>query len=396
MITKHDLQGADETLAAYPAGSALMRLAELLAPASLIEPELLRHVRLACIPEADVTVEQALWFSELIRSRSDQGVVFGTAVRLNLQRRLQRRLATQRDLVERARSVMGTLHRDQTPLLALEESLAWSEVFGDTQALRAAADTLIESLLAGREGMEHWLTRVWDSLPAPLRHTPAGQNLAQVAAVHGADVDIVAAQDLDVSRVIHLLPLVPVYIRRDNMLLHLGVPAAEATHGIRVPDTRPVVLELFWETNGHRYTEKVVLRARESKTLDVRSGTVSLRTLAGARYEIEPVRTEFALEIEILAAGSGQSLLLTYGGPDDPHRMLVDCGPPSTARTIQHRLDELPLERRRLDLLVISHIDDDHIGGAIRLLENEKSELRCHDIWFNGFRHLEQIGEIIA
>ena len=395
MITKQDLQNASEILAAYSTSSPLVRLAELLAPAALIEPELLRHMRLACIPEADVMVEQALWFSELVRSRGDHGLALGTAVRLILRRRLQRRLATQRNLVERARSVMETLHREQTPLLALEESLAWSEVFGDTAALRAAADTLIDSLLAGRDGMEHWLTRAWDSLPAPLRHTPAGQSLAQVAAVHGADVEILAPQELDVARVLHLLPLVPVFLRRDDARLHLGVPAADATHGIRVPDTRPVVLDVFWQQAGSDHMEKAILRGRESQVIDVGSGTVSVRTLAGSRYQIEPVAAAFVLELEILAAGSGQSLLLTYGKPDARLHVLIDCGPAPTARAIQNRLDELPPDQRGLELLVLTHIDADRIGGAIALLENEKRAVQYGDIWFNGFRHLEQLGEII-
>ena len=53
----------------YGAGSALVALAELASPACRIEPQLLRRLRLACLPEADVSIEQELWQSELINAR---------------------------------------------------------------------------------------------------------------------------------------------------------------------------------------------------------------------------------------------------------------------------------------------------------------------------------------
>src|SRR5262245_4800263 len=89
-----------------------------------------------------------------------------------------------------------------------------------------------------------------------------------------------------------------------------------------------------------------------------------------------------AVEIEILAAGSGQSLRLTYGKSDAPRHILIDCGPAPTARAIQNWLDELPPDQRRLELLVLTHIDADRIGGAIPLLSNEQLQVQYGDIWF--------------
>ena len=86
------------------------------------------------------------------------------------------------------------------------------------------------------------------------------------------------------------------------------------------------------------------------------------------------------LEIEILAAGSGQSLRLTYGRSDAPLHVLIDCGPAPAARAIQNWLDELPPDQRRLEgLLVLTHVDADRIGGAIPLLSNEKLAVQCRD-----------------
>jgi glyoxylase-like metal-dependent hydrolase (beta-lactamase superfamily II) len=37
---------------------------------------------------------------------------------------------------------------------------------------------------------------------------------------------------------------------------------------------------------------------------------------------------------------------------------------------------------------VVSHIDADHIGGVIELLEDTALGVSFGDIWFNGYRHL--------
>ena len=40
------------------------------------------------------------------------------------------------------------------------------------------------------------------------------------------------------------------------------------------------------------------------------------------------------------------------------------------------------------DLLIITHIDIDHINGIIELLKEKKIDISFDDIWFNAYRHL--------
>lgn len=94
--------------------------------------------------------------------------------------------------------------------------------------------------------------------------------------------------------------------------------------------------------------------------------------------------------IEMLPAKHGDSLLVEYGRAEEIRRILIDGGTPGAYKAVSGRLRELqeaegPLE---FELLVITHIDDDHIGGILSLLEKEEIDVSFRDIWFNGYGHL--------
>lgn len=89
--------------------------------------------------------------------------------------------------------------------------------------------------------------------------------------------------------------------------------------------------------------------------------------------------------IEMLPAAHGDSLWIEYGSGRDVHRILIDGGPAHAYPALRQRILHLPAAERRFDLLVITHIDADHIEGIIRLLLDAEA-LDCHfdRIWFNG------------
>lgn len=93
----------------------------------------------------------------------------------------------------------------------------------------------------------------------------------------------------------------------------------------------------------------------------------------------------------MLAAGNGDALLLEYGDETSPRRILVDGGTSSAwEEGLRARIERLPAEQRRFELLVISHVDADHIDGALALLEDESLGVEVGDVWFNGWRHLPE------
>jgi len=99
------------------------------------------------------------------------------------------------------------------------------------------------------------------------------------------------------------------------------------------------------------------------------------------------------LSVEMLAARYGDSLLVTWGAPGDKHRMLIDAGLAGAYPAIKARLGELDCD---IDLFVVTHVDTDHVGGAVKLLADDEVAQRVAGVWFNGYVHLEQFSDILG
>jgi glyoxylase-like metal-dependent hydrolase (beta-lactamase superfamily II) len=76
------------------------------------------------------------------------------------------------------------------------------------------------------------------------------------------------------------------------------------------------------------------------------------------------------LRIELLPAGYGDAILVAYGdGATPQHHILIDAGQAKTAPSVLDRLATLRAAGGVIDLFVVTHIDNDHIGGALKLLK---------------------------
>jgi len=96
--------------------------------------------------------------------------------------------------------------------------------------------------------------------------------------------------------------------------------------------------------------------------------------------------------VQALPARQGDCLWIEYGESKHPHRLLIDGGTPETVDTLQSRILAFPVNQRNFELLVITHIDNDHIGGLLKLLDAGIPGLKFEDVWFNGWRHLPGSG----
>lgn len=95
--------------------------------------------------------------------------------------------------------------------------------------------------------------------------------------------------------------------------------------------------------------------------------------------------------LTIFQADKGDCLLLTS---TDGKRMLIDGGMPASFKaSVQPELEKLASKQRRpfvLDLIYVSHIDQDHIGGVLELFRwraaaKDKFPIRLRELWHNGF-----------
>ena len=105
-----------------------------------------------------------------------------------------------------------------------------------------------------------------------------------------------------------------------------------------------------------------------------------------------------SIEVEIFPAAFGDAILVRCVSGLESVNILIDGGVRSTyEHYIEKRLRELGSQGHRLNLLVVTHFDTDHIGGVLELLKDNgpaatPDVIEISDIWHNGYRHLEMKG----
>jgi beta-lactamase superfamily II metal-dependent hydrolase len=92
----------------------------------------------------------------------------------------------------------------------------------------------------------------------------------------------------------------------------------------------------------------------------------------------------------MLPAEDGDCLLIEAVGADNSRTtILIDGGRYHTYSSWVKVLRELLGDRAIVDLLVVTHVDADHIGGALALLEDAARGFDIRGIWFNGHQQVK-------
>lgn len=109
-------------------------------------------------------------------------------------------------------------------------------------------------------------------------------------------------------------------------------------------------------------------------------------------------------KLHVIQARFGDSLLLEFGEPNQARHILIDGGPPGNyASDLRASLDEVPGIGGKLDLIVLSHIDNDHIVGVLDLLADIEDDqvskrpprTQVAQLWHNSFdRSIDPEGKI--
>lgn len=98
--------------------------------------------------------------------------------------------------------------------------------------------------------------------------------------------------------------------------------------------------------------------------------------------------------VEMLPAGHGDALVIEYGTKNDQHQLLIDAGTYHAWDGVQAEL--MRREKDKYEIFVITHIDEDHIGGAISLLDDWNLKRRIDNVWFNGYIHCASGGNVLG
>jgi Predicted hydrolase (metallo-beta-lactamase superfamily) len=93
--------------------------------------------------------------------------------------------------------------------------------------------------------------------------------------------------------------------------------------------------------------------------------------------------------LHLLPAANGDCLLLQWQYQNQNHHLLIDGGTPGSYPTgLKPVLQQLHDANEIIDLLVLTHIDNDHIGGILKLAsEIEKGDFRKNFVnqwWYNS------------
>lgn len=97
--------------------------------------------------------------------------------------------------------------------------------------------------------------------------------------------------------------------------------------------------------------------------------------------------------LEALPAREGDCLIMSYGADGDRVRhVVIDAGHASTGRALAVRLRDDGIDR--IEVLVVTHVDADHIEGTLDFIKGVADRVEIGDVWFNGWKHLDDREEL--
>lgn len=92
------------------------------------------------------------------------------------------------------------------------------------------------------------------------------------------------------------------------------------------------------------------------------------------------------MRIKFLPAFNGDCILVSFEYENRKRNILIDGGVPRTyLRHLKPELEKLIQQKENIDLLIVTHIDDDHIGGIKELYQDtDFNKDFIKEVWFNS------------
>lgn len=96
------------------------------------------------------------------------------------------------------------------------------------------------------------------------------------------------------------------------------------------------------------------------------------------------------MRIKFLGVGCADAIRITFRGLDNvTHNIFIDGGPErnTTYNVLRHEIEEIISSGETIDMWIITHIDDDHIGGLLKYIQDNEliGKLDLHEtiFWYN-------------
>lgn len=97
--------------------------------------------------------------------------------------------------------------------------------------------------------------------------------------------------------------------------------------------------------------------------------------------------------IKMYPAQEGDAFLVSLDSGSGTKNIVIDMGLSETYYSeIRPDLVRMKSDGQKVDLLIITHIDQDHIQGAIEFIKDngiDQSVIEVQEVWHNSFRHLQ-------
>ncbi|ADL52136.1 MBL fold metallo-hydrolase [Clostridium cellulovorans] len=92
------------------------------------------------------------------------------------------------------------------------------------------------------------------------------------------------------------------------------------------------------------------------------------------------------IQVKVFPASNGECILIKFIGKRVTN-ILIDCGYVSTYKIIKEELHKLKENNEKLDLVVLTHIDNDHINGARCIFADYINDRICEisEVWYNDY-----------
>ena len=297
-----DISRGDALMArtATTAGGQTLALARAVSLAVRVEPGLLRLARRRLFPRADAGVESDLWFSPLVLMRNADALVLDPDALVALRRDLANGIGGE-GFASAAHAVVSEAHVDYPDALKLEEELVWEALLTERDPgrrstmeprLREAVKAMFTDSDGGR-GAAQWAAQASRRMPAAALETDAAGLLAVGASVRLGTAAPAAGLGSLPPALSWLAPAAttpsePLGVELTGTTLRFVEPA-QADRTLDLPPTDPLLAELSWSDGTTTTTTVERLAVGHEVELGRVAGAITLRTLTGRRYTIEPV-----------------------------------------------------------------------------------------------------------